>query len=40
LASDAIQVLQADMFYFGGMIRSMRVAPMAEAMGKQFDYYK
>ncbi len=33
LASDAIQVLQADMFYFGGMIRSMKVARMAEAMG-------
>lgn len=33
LGNHAIQVLQADMFYFGGMIRSMRVARMAEALG-------
>lgn len=33
LGNDAIQILQADMFYFGGMIRSMRVARMAEALG-------
>ena len=34
LANDALQIVQADMFYFGGMIRSMKVARMAEAMGK------
>lgn len=34
LGNDAIQVLQADMFYFGGMIRSMKVARMAEVLGK------
>ena len=33
LGNGALQVLQADMFYFGGMIRSMRVARMAEALG-------
>ncbi len=32
--NDALQVIQVDMFYFGGMIRSMKVARMAEAMGK------
>ncbi|WP_297088132.1 mandelate racemase/muconate lactonizing enzyme family protein [uncultured Draconibacterium sp.] len=34
LGNDAIQVLQADMFYFGGMIRSMKVARMANVLGK------
>jgi L-alanine-DL-glutamate epimerase-like enolase superfamily enzyme len=34
LGNDAIQVLQADMIYFGGMIRSMKVARMAEVLGK------
>ena len=34
LGNDAIQILQADMFYFGGMIRSMKVARMAEVLGK------
>jgi len=34
LGNDAIQVLQADMFYFGGLIRSMKVARMAEVLGK------
>lgn len=34
LGNDALQVLQADMFYFGGMIRSMKVARMAELLGK------
>ncbi|MCU0472392.1 MAG: mandelate racemase/muconate lactonizing enzyme family protein [Bacteroidales bacterium] len=34
LGNDAIHVLQADMFYFGGMIRSMKVARMAEVLGK------
>jgi L-alanine-DL-glutamate epimerase-like enolase superfamily enzyme len=33
LGNGGLQVLQADMFYFGGMIRSMRVARMAEALG-------
>lgn len=33
IANDAVQVVQPDMFYFGGMIRSMRVARMAEAKG-------
>lgn len=33
LGNDALQVLQADMFYFGGMIRSMRAARMAEVLG-------
>jgi len=34
LANDGLQIVQADMFYFGGMIRSMKVARMAEAMGR------
>jgi len=34
IANDALQVVQPDMFYFGGMIRSMKVARMAEALGK------
>ena len=34
LANDALQIAQADMFYFGGMIRSMKVARMAEVLGK------
>ncbi len=34
LGNDALQVVQADMCYFGGMIRSMRVARMAEVLGK------
>lgn len=35
IANDALQIVQPDMFYFGGMVRSMRVARMAEASGKQ-----
>lgn len=35
IANDALQIVQPDMFYFGGMIRSMKVAKMAEAFGKQ-----
>jgi len=35
IANDALQVVQPDMFYFGGMIRSMKVARMANALGKQ-----
>lgn len=34
IANDAVQVVQPDIFYFGGMIRSMRVARMAAATGK------
>ena len=30
---DALQIVQPDIFYFGGMIRSMRVARMAETKG-------
>jgi L-alanine-DL-glutamate epimerase-like enolase superfamily enzyme len=35
IANDALQIVQPDMFYFGGMIRSMKVARMANAFGKQ-----
>jgi L-alanine-DL-glutamate epimerase-like enolase superfamily enzyme len=34
IANEGLQIVQADMFYFGGLIRSMRVARMAEALGK------
>ncbi|HPF03737.1 MAG TPA: mandelate racemase/muconate lactonizing enzyme family protein [Bacteroidales bacterium] len=34
IANDALQIVQPDVFYFGGMIRSMKVAMMAEALGK------
>ena len=34
IANDALDVVQPDMFYFGGMIRSMKVARMAEYFGK------
>jgi L-alanine-DL-glutamate epimerase-like enolase superfamily enzyme len=34
IANDALQIVQPDMFYFGGMIRSMKVARMAESFGK------
>ena len=34
IANDAIQVVQPDVYYFGGMIRSMKVARMADAFGK------
>jgi L-alanine-DL-glutamate epimerase-like enolase superfamily enzyme len=34
LAHDGIDVVQPDNYYFGGMIRSVRVARMAEACGK------
>jgi L-alanine-DL-glutamate epimerase-like enolase superfamily enzyme len=33
IANDALQIVQPDMFYFGGMVRSMKVARMAEASG-------
>jgi L-alanine-DL-glutamate epimerase-like enolase superfamily enzyme len=35
IANDALQIVQPDMFYFGGMVRSMKVARMADAFGKQ-----
>ncbi|NQU84585.1 MAG: mandelate racemase/muconate lactonizing enzyme family protein, partial [Mariniphaga sp.] len=34
IANDALGIVQPDMFYFGGMIRSMKVARMAGALGK------
>lgn len=34
LGNDALQIVQADMFYFGGMVRCMKVARMAEALGR------
>jgi len=33
IAQQAVHMVQQDLFYFGGMIRSMRVARMAESMG-------
>ena len=33
IANNGLQIVQPDMFYFGGMVRSMKVARMAEAMG-------
>ena len=35
IANDALQIVQPDMFYFGGMIRSMKVAMMANLFNKQ-----
>jgi len=34
LANDGIEIVQPDNYYFGGMIRSMKVARMAHAFGK------
>ena len=34
IANDALDIVQPDMFYFGGLTRSMKVARMAHAMGK------
>ena len=34
VANDALQIVQPDTYYFGGMIRSLRVARMAAAFGK------
>lgn len=34
IANDALDIVQPDMFYFGGMVRSMKVARMAHAFGK------
>ncbi len=35
IANDGLQIVQPDNYYFGGMIRSMKVARMAHAFGKQ-----
>jgi L-alanine-DL-glutamate epimerase-like enolase superfamily enzyme len=35
IANDAIQIVQPDNYYFGGMIRSMKVARMAATFGKK-----
>ena len=35
IANDAVQIVQPDNYYFGGMIRSMQVARMAQAFGKK-----
>ena len=34
IANDALDIVQADVYYFGGLIRCMKVARMAEALGK------
>ncbi|MBK7133702.1 MAG: mandelate racemase/muconate lactonizing enzyme family protein [Bacteroidales bacterium] len=34
IANDGLQIVQPDYFYFGGMIRAMKVAMMANAFGK------
>ena len=34
IANDALQIVQPDVYYFGGMIRSVKVARMAEICGK------
>lgn len=34
IARDALQIVQPDVYYFGGMVRSMKVARMAAALGK------
>ena len=35
IANDGLQIVQPDNYYFGGMIRSMKVARMAQAFGKK-----
>lgn len=35
IANDGLEVVQPDNYYFGGMIRSMKVALMANALGKK-----
>jgi len=35
IANDGLQIVQPDIYYFGGMIRSFKVAQMAHALGKQ-----
>ena len=34
IANDGLDIVQADLYYFGGFIRSMKVARMAAAAGK------
>jgi L-alanine-DL-glutamate epimerase-like enolase superfamily enzyme len=34
IANDALQIVQPDVYYFGGITRSIKVARMAEAFGK------
>jgi L-alanine-DL-glutamate epimerase-like enolase superfamily enzyme len=34
LAHNAVSIVQQDMFYFGGMVRCMKIARMAAALGK------
>lgn len=34
IANNGLEIVQPDLYYFGGMIRSMKVALMANAMGK------
>ena len=36
IANDGLDIVQPDNYYFGGMIRSMKVALMANAFGKEF----
>ena len=35
IGNNALDIVQPDMFYFGGMIRSMKVALMAHAVGRK-----
>lgn len=35
LANDGLDVVQPDHYYFGGLIRSLKVARMGHAMGKK-----
>lgn len=35
IANEGVQIVQPDFYYFGGMIRSMKVARMAKAFGKE-----
>ena len=34
IGNDALDIVQPDIFYFGGMVRGLKVARMAEALGK------
>lgn len=36
IANDGLEIVQPDNYYFGGFIRSIKVARMAEAFGKSF----
>ena len=35
IANDGLDIVQPDIYYFGGMIRAMKVAKMADAFGKK-----